>query len=65
MSKNWSDRLLAAGYFMCVFSAYLILGRGPAANQAQLIFRIGLAALGLIFVAVGRVLKSRQDASEE
>lgn len=61
MSKTWSDRFLATGAFMCVFSAYLIIGRGPAANKLQLVFRMGLAILGLIFVAVGRVLKARQD----
>ena len=65
MGKTWSDRFLAAGTFICVFSAYLRFGRGPAVNQSQLIFRMGLAILGFILVAIATALKSRLDDSEK
>lgn len=65
MGNSWADRLLAVGAFLGFFGAYLSFFRGPAANQAQLFFRIGLAAVGLILAAVGLILKSSHDKSDD
>ena len=57
MGKNWPALLVGVGVFLGFFGAYLIIFRGPAANQAQLVFRLGLAVLGTILCLVGVVSK--------
>jgi len=57
MEKSWADRLVGFGAFLLVFGAYLLFLKGPAANQQQQFFRIGVAALGFILGAVGLIIK--------
>jgi hypothetical protein len=53
---KWPDRLMVAGAFLCCFGGYLFL-KGPAVNVAQLSFRVGLLAVGLVLGAIGLFLK--------
>ena len=48
VGKAWSDRLIYAGGFLLLFGAYLVLLKGPAVNQQQQFFRIGVIAVGLV-----------------
>ena len=58
MGKSWADRLLAAGAFLLLFGVYLLFLKGPAANQQQQYFRIGIVALGFVLGAVGLIMKA-------
>jgi hypothetical protein len=58
MRKSWADRLVGAGAFSVLFGAYLVFLKGPAANQQQQLFRIGVVALGSILGAVGLIMKA-------
>lgn len=60
-AKSWSDRLAAAGAFLGLFGAYLIFGKGPAANAAQVGFRIGIAVLGVICCVAALLIKQRDS----
>ncbi len=58
MGKSWADRLLASGAFLLLFGGYLLFLKGPAANQQQQSFRVGVVALGFILAAVGLIMKA-------
>ena len=57
MGKAWSDRLIYAGGFLLFFGGYPLFLKGPAANQQQQFFRIGIAGTGLALGLVGLVMK--------
>ncbi|HEY8667226.1 MAG TPA: hypothetical protein VIL86_11200 [Tepidisphaeraceae bacterium] len=57
--KSWTNRLLAAGAFLLFFGAYLLFLKGPAANQQQQLFRIGIVALGVVLGVIGLIMKAR------
>ncbi|MDB5324106.1 MAG: hypothetical protein JWN40_5737 [Phycisphaerales bacterium] len=43
---------------MLFFGVYLLFLKGPAANQQQQAFRIGVVALGFILGIVGLILRA-------
>ena len=53
-----TDRLMTIGAFAAAIAGYL-LNKGPAANNAQLIFRFGLLGTGVILLVAGLVLKAK------
>jgi hypothetical protein len=50
--------LVAAGAFLSIFGAYLLFVKGPAANQQQQFFRIGIVALGVVLGVIGLAMKA-------
>ena len=58
MRKSWADKLIAAGAFLLFFGAYLLFIKGPAGNQQQQLFRIGIVALGFALGIVGFIMKA-------
>jgi drug/metabolite transporter (DMT)-like permease len=65
MGKSWPDRLLAVGAFMLFFGAYLLFLKGPAANEQQQYFRIGVVAFGFILGVVGLILKAKNNRGDD
>ena len=59
---KWTDRLLTVGAFFSVFGGYLFM-KGPAANNQQLAFRVGVVVLGLVLVGMAAILKARSGKS--
>jgi hypothetical protein len=57
VGKTWSDRLIFAGGFLLLFGAYLVFLKGPAVNQQQQFFRIGIFAVGLVLGLIGAAMK--------
>jgi hypothetical protein len=55
---QWADKLISAGAFFSLFSAYLF-NKGPSANTAQYSFRVGTLVLGLLLLIAGIVLKAK------
>ncbi len=52
---TWTDRLLTVGVFFTVFGGYLFM-QGPAADDRQLAFRIGIVVLGLVLSGAAAML---------
>jgi hypothetical protein len=46
--RDWLDKLAFPFVFTAGFGTYLLFFKGPAANGAQLAFRIGLFAVGMV-----------------
>ena len=59
LGKSFSEKLVGAGAFLVFFGAYLLFFRGPATNQKQQYFRIGVVVVGVVLGVVGLVLKTR------
>jgi hypothetical protein len=58
VGKSWADKLIGVGAFLLFFGAYLLFLKGPAANQQQQAFRIGIVALGFILGIIGLIMKA-------
>jgi hypothetical protein len=65
MGNTWRDWVLFLGVFLMLFGAYLLFLKGPAANQAQHYFRVGVMAAGGIVTAVGATLKASSSKPDE
>jgi len=53
-----TDRLMMAGAFTTIFAGYLF-SKGPSANNAQLMFRVGLLGVGIALLLAGLILRAR------
>jgi hypothetical protein len=49
--------LISTGSLVAVLGAYFLFFKGPAANQEQQLFRVGVVAIGAVLSLVGVVLK--------
>ena len=58
MGKPWSDKLIMAGIIILFCGAYLMFLKGPAVNQQQQYYRVGMVAVGAVVGAVGLALKA-------
>jgi hypothetical protein len=44
--------------FLVLFGGYLLFLKGPAANQPQQFYRIGIVALGVVLGVAGQIMKA-------
>jgi drug/metabolite transporter (DMT)-like permease len=49
---------MSAGAFLSFFGAYLLFFKGPANNEQQQYFRLGIALTGLVLGIIGIILKA-------
>ena len=53
MGTTWPSRLQYIGCFVICMGLYLMWARGPAANSAQQLFRVGTIAAGVVVWCIG------------
>jgi drug/metabolite transporter (DMT)-like permease len=65
VEKSWADRLISAGSLIAVIGVYFLFFKGPAANQQQQFFRIGVVGVGVALGAVGLILKATAGRGDD
>jgi hypothetical protein len=58
VGNSWADNLIGLGAFTLIFGAYLLFLKGPATNQPQLYFRIGVVSVGAVILVTGWIMRS-------